>query len=224
MKKQGDNGMKIKKTKTDCFLSYEVRYTSKTEKQMKELEKQIYLELLKDKNFDSKVLTDSKYRNINRMKVKKTLKILILNLIRALNHNKPLIITLNNSVLSKQGISRNVFKGLIESLNSLEFIEVIKGNNIAKLRTLIKATDKLKNLIIKHTVEYTEEIKAKYIDTTEYPNTDKIKITFESLDGNRYAKFIQINQTDYIFSKLLEDENTVFYLKINNRKQIVDIR
>lgn len=214
----------MKKTKNDCLFSYDVKYKKHTEKQMKELEKQIYNLLIQDTDFNSKIVTESNYRITNRIKVKKTLKILVLNVIRAINFKKPLVISFDNNILVKKGIYRNIYKGIITTLNKIGLINIIKGNYKGKIRTRLEATEQLKNMIIRYTVEYTEEIKARYVDTKEYPNSEKIKITFESEDKNQYSRFFLIDQSDFIFNRLLENENAVFKLKINNRKQIVDIR
>ncbi|MBE6367460.1 MAG: hypothetical protein E7052_06055 [Lentisphaerae bacterium] len=104
----------------------------------------------------------------------------------------------------------------------MDLVKIHKGffigaENMGK-RTRIEPKDRLKTLIIQHTVEYTEQIKATFHDTVEY--TDKVKVIFKAANSNKtYAKFFGVH--DAIFMVLLEQDTVT--LVVDNRGRIKNI-
>lgn len=207
--------------KKNIFISYSARYSKTTEKQIKQLEKQILQKMLQDSRFVADVLTEH-YYNSNLLKCKKILKLLVLNLIRAINNESNLIISLDKNTLSKNKVSLKLYSGILDKLYRMDLVEIHKGffigaENMGK-RTRIEPKDRLKTLIIQHTVEYTEQIKATFHDTVEY--ADKVKVIFKAANSNKtYAKFFGIN--DAIFTVLLEQDTVT--LVVDNRGRIKNI-
>ena len=177
--------------------------------------------MLQDSRFVADVLTEH-YYNSNLLKCKKILKLLVLNLIRAINNESNLIISLDKNTLSKNKVSLKLYSGILDKLYRMDLVEIHKGffigaENMGK-RTRIEPKDRLKTLIIQHTVEYTEQIKATFHDTVEY--TDKVKVIFKALNSNKtYAKFFGVH--DAIFMVLLEQDTVT--LVVDNRGRIKNI-
>lgn len=207
---------------TECYISYTAKYSKETAHKIKAVEKYIFNLMLQDDWFNSAIITNSKYRVTNLQKSKKIIKLLIINLIRANNHGKPLKISLDKNVLSRNNISLRLFAGIIQKLQRMDYIEIIKGYFFGKRksRTQIKLKGRLKDLMLKFLIVYTEEIKAKFADVTEI--NGKVKVTFETGRG-RIAFFPSDNAIEKIFSAVNENSDYIFTLKINNRGRILTI-
>lgn len=212
----------MKKNNSECFISYTAKYSRDTAKKIKAVEKYIFIQMLKDDWFNSVIITKSKYRITNIQKSKKIIKLLIINLIRANNHGKALKISLDKNVLSKHSVSLRLFAGIIQKLQRMDYIEIVKGYFFGKRksRTSIKLKEKFKDLLLKYMIVYTEQIKAKFADVVQI--NGKVKVILKT--GNRKISFFPSDDSiDKIFSQVNKNSDYIFTLKINNRGKITAI-
>lgn len=174
--------------KKNIYITYNARYKKSTEKKIKQIEKAILNMMLQDVIFCSKVLTERQKKS-NIAKCKKIIKLLILNLIRAIHNDSDLILSLDKNILSKNNVSLKLFVGIIEKLEKMNLIQIKKGffisdNNNGK-RTRLKAKETLKDIIIKATTEYTEDVTV-HLDSAKKVKVgeiEKVKLTFKSVDS-----------------------------------------
>lgn len=205
----------------NIYISYSARYSRTTQKQIKILEKIVIDTILKDAEFAKKLLTEHQAKT-NKVKVAKIVKLLILNLIRAIHNNAELIISMDNNTLREHGINYRLFSGIIDKLYNMDYIEIRKGyfhsaDNSGK-RTRITAKNILKDMIIRVTTEYTEQVTATLADVVEHG--EKVKLIFTDDDNNKYAKFTSVE--DPIFYNLIDNKRVK--LLIDNNKRIKAIK
>lgn len=146
----------MKKLQNQLLFRYNVRYIESTRNVQKKLEKNF---LIKLKNDELKSLIETKKKRINQLNCKKISALLISNFISAIKHNKQIIISLDDHVLTDKNISCKFYKAIINRLQQADLVEIHKGfyNNsmldyqhpyrISK-RTRLVVTDKLKNYIV----------------------------------------------------------------------------
>lgn len=211
----------------EIFISYTARYAKKTEKQIKAVEKFVFSKIVEDKKYAEQLLTIHQAKT-NKVKVKKIIKIIILNLIRAIHNDSELTISLDNNVLRQNGLNLRLFSSVINKLFAMDFIQIKKGYfyNSQKhgKRSRITASGTLKNSIIKATTEYIQEIEATFNDWQDYEKIDKVKLIFIDAKNQRYAVFKKTD--DPIFELILQKQikKEKFKLKINSKNRIVDIK
>lgn len=177
------------KKENEIFISYTARYAKKTEKQIKAVEKFVFSKIVEDKKYAEQLLTIHQAKT-NKVKVKKIIKIIILNLIRAIHNDSELTISLDNNVLRQNGLNLRLFSSVINKLFAMDFIQIKKGYfyNSQKhgKRSRITASGTLKNQIIKATTEYTEDVSAYLVGKkrVKVAETEKIKLTFKAVDSD----------------------------------------
>lgn len=216
----------MKKTKTyECFFTSRIRCNKADAKKLKALEKEIFLNMLKEESFVKKVITESRYKSINKTKCKKILDKLILNLIRANNKQTPLIVSLDKNVLSKIQIPLRLFVGIIERLSNMGLIEIHKGFFTDKQhrRTRLTLNTAFKDLLIKYMIVYQEWSKVKLVNIEEVK--DKIKFVFADANGNKYAKFYNKDESlNTALTVKMQNDNSIYLIKLNNHGKIVEIK
>ena len=206
----------------NIFMSYSARYKKSTEKQIKLIEKFVLSQIIKDADYAKKLLTTHQF-NSNKNKAKKIIKLLILNLIRAVNNNSELIVSMDKNTLREHDINLRLYSGIIEKLYRMDLINIRKGffigaDNLSK-RTRISATETLKNIIIKYCVEYTEQYKVKLNGITEHG--DKVKLIFKDVQSDKtFAKFFHIE--DKFFETLSVDN--IYIITVDNIGRIKEIK
>lgn len=216
--------------KKNIYITYNARYKKSTEKKIKQIEKAILNMMLQDVIFCSKVLTERQKKS-NTAKCKKIIKLLILNLIRAIHNDSDLILSLDKNILSKNSVSLKLFSGIIQKLEQMNLIEIKKGffisdNNNGK-RTRLMAKETLKDIIIKATTEYTEDVTV-HLDSAKkvkIGENEKVKLTFKAVDSEstwscfRDVTIIREWLSEYTIEEL---KNKKIKLKLNGAK-IVNI-
>lgn len=215
----------MKKTKTyECFFTSRIRCNKADAKKLKALEKEIFLNMIKEESFCKKVITESKYQSINKIKCKKILDKLILNLIKANNKQTPLIVSLDKNVLSKIQIPLRLFVGIIERLSNMGLIEIHKGFFTDKQhrRTRLTLNTSFKDLLIKYMIVYNEYVDVIFNKWEKIEN--KFKLYFIDKQNNIYAKFISNEEGKYIGDKLRNKKIKQFRLKLNNHGQVIEIK
>ena len=212
--------------KKNIFISYSAKYKKNTEKQIKQVEKLIMAQMLKDLVFSTKLLTVHQAKS-NKIKVQKIVKLLVLNLIRAIHNNSELIISLDNNTLRQNNINLRLFGAIVDKLEKMDYITIAKGffigsDKISK-RSRITATDKLKTLIIQHTTEYTQVVTTKLAAAKKvaFNGVSKVKLTFKDINSN--ATWSCFRAVEYITTMIAEHgtqgiKNATFKLKLNGNK------
>lgn len=216
--------------KKNIFISFSVRYKKSTEKRIKSVEKFVLKEIVKDGDFCKKVLTERQSKS-NLVKAKKIIKLLILNLIRSIHNDSDLIISLDKNILSKAGVSLKLFVGVIEKLERMDYIEIRRGyfhsEEQSGKRSRISAKNAIKNLIIKATTEYTEEVTTTLITAKKVKIKDqiKVKLTFKAVDSDKtWSCFRDVEYIKELLEKYGKDglKNTKFKLQLDSTR-IVNI-
>lgn len=210
------------------FISYSARYTKKTEKQIKQVEKILVAQMLKDAVFSAELLTTHQAKT-NKIKVQKIVKLLVLNLIRAIHNNSELIISLDNNTLRQHNINLRLFSGVVNKLERMDYITIRRGfflgsDKISK-RSRVTAADKLKNLIIQHTTEYTVDGQAKLTNVKKavINNVEKAKLTFTIINSElTISCFRDIAEAKQIVA--MAKAKNAFILSVNNKSKIVKIK
>ena len=206
------------------YISYKTQYEAKTKQKVQTIEKHLLDSMLNDTAFSYNVITEH-YRKQNALKVRKIIKLLLLNLIRSITNESGLIISLDKCILSKNKVPYRLFIGVINKLDSMGLIIITKGYFLAEQnkgkRTSIIATEQLKNIIIKHVVSYTEQVQAELIGVKQFAEQGKVKLTFKSISDDRiYAKFVPMNSNE-LFARL--NQNRYVNIKVNNQGRITGI-
>lgn len=169
-------------------MSFSAKYTKKTGNKIKLVQKQILDQILADQLFDVELLTIHQ-RNTNLKKAKKIIKLLILNLVRSIHNESQLIVSMDNNLLQKQNINRRMYKLIIDKLQRMDYITISKGYFNSEdgkgKRTRITA-NKIKDLIIKATTEYTEDVSVYLVSAkrVKVAETAKAKLTFKAVDSD----------------------------------------
>lgn len=171
----------------DIFLTFGARYKKSTEKKIKIVERYVVDQMLQDAVFSAELLTTHQAKS-NKIKVQKIVKLLILNLIRAIHNESELIVTLDNNNLRNNNINPRLFRMIVDKLERMDYIEIHKGffhsedKNGKRTRITAKI---LKDIIIKATTEYTEDVTAILVKATKtkVAEVEKVKLTFKDVDS-----------------------------------------
>lgn len=148
--------------KKDVFLRFKKSKNAWTKNKLKPIEKRIITTILDDQQFQDQVLTIHHFKS-NSEKVKKIVKLMIYNLYLSYKNNSDLVITLDNSLLSDNGISVKIYKGVILELVKLDYVKLSKGyfNQINQIhrRTSLTVSESLKNMYDRQFVNLSTESK-----------------------------------------------------------------
>lgn len=173
----------------NIYISYSARYKKSTEKKIKIVERYVIDQMLQDAIFSAELLTKHQEKT-NKIKTQKIVKLLILNLIRAIHNNTELIISLDNNTLRSHNINPRLFRLIIDKLDRMDYIEISRGyfhsEEQSGKRSRISAKNAIKNLIIKATTEYTEVVNT-YLESAKkvkVAETEKVKLTFKAVDSD----------------------------------------
>ena len=171
----------------NIFMSYSARYKKSTEKKIKSVEKTVVDQMLKDAIFSAELLTKHQEKT-NKIKTQKIVKLLILNLIRAIHNNTELIISLDNNTLRSHNINPRLFRLIMDKLDRMDYITIHKGFFHAEdqhgKRSRISAK-RIKDIIIRATTEYTEDVNTYLVSAkkVKVAETAKLKLTFKDVDS-----------------------------------------
>lgn len=213
----------------NIYFSCNAKYKKSTEKKIKIVEKFIVEQMLKDAVFSAELLTSHQSKT-NKIKTKKIIKLLILNLIRAIHNNTELIVSLDNNTIRSYNINPRLFRLILDKLARMDYITIHKGFFHAEdkkgKRSRISA-NRIKDIIIKATTEYTEDVtvhldSAKKVKVAE---NEKVKLTFKAVDSDTtWSCFRDITIINEWLSEYSVDElkNKKIKLKLNGSK-IVNI-
>lgn len=123
------------------YISYNIRYSPKNKTAVKDLVNNIVDRILIDDDYKKQIVTSKRKIN-NKPKVRKAVKIILLNLIFSVQVKRDLIISLDDHILYKNDISPKIFRFVIDWLKNNDFIRVVKGNfsksQVYNKRTIIK--------------------------------------------------------------------------------------
>ena len=215
--------------KKNIYFTCNARYKKSTEKKIKIVEKFIIDQMLKDAVFSAELLTQHQAKT-NKIKTKKIVKLLILNLIRAIHNNTELIISLDNNTIRSYNINPRLFRLILDKLDRMDFIIINKGffHSESKngKRSRISA-NRIKDIIIKATTQYTEDVTV-HLDSAKKAKvgeTEKLKLTFKAVDNDTtYSCFRDIAVINEWLTKYSVEElkNKKIKLKLNGAK-IVNI-
>ena len=150
--------------KKDVFLRFKKSKNAWIKNKLKPIEKRIITTILDDQQFQDQVLTIHHFKS-NSEKVKKLVKLMIYNLYLSYKNNSDLVITLDNSLLSDNGISIKVYKGVILEFVKLDYVKLSKGyfNQIHQIhrRTSLTVSESLKNMYDRQFIDLSTESKIK---------------------------------------------------------------
>ena len=205
------------------YISYNIRYSEKNKTLIKDLINDITDRILKDELYIKTVSTEKRKIN-NKPKIRKAVKILLLNIVFSVQVKKELIISLNDHVLYKNDISPKIFRFIIEWFKINNYIKESKGSfsksAIYSKRTTVKATQNLYEYIVLNIFDIQLRKVVKITERIADKANKFFIVTFTDEDNKKY---VYKTQDKAKAREILLFTNKVWEIVINKDDEIKDL-
>ena len=179
------------------FISYTLRSDQQTKKNVEKLVRQLETKTLKNRDYCKRIVS-ARYREQNLKMFKKSLRLLLNNLILSIKLKQNLVVSLNNNILAQQGLVHKIY---VESINIL----IMQGYITADIgrkgkRTTLSVTESFKDFIIDNVFSIIAVDKDGYMDAVLVDLR-----TMNSCKPNEYIRASFAVHNKYYYQNILLD-------------------
>ena len=177
------------------FISYKIKADQLTKKNVEKLVRQIETQTLKKRDYCKRIVS-ARYREQNLKMFRKSLRLLLNNLILSVKLKQDLVISLNNNVLAEHGLTHKIYTEAINILMMQGYITADKGKK--GKRTTLSITEAFKDFIIENIFSIVA------VDKNGYMDAVLVDIrTMNSCKPNEYIRASFAVQDKYYYQNIL---------------------